>query len=97
MTVVLGLLSLLVLGGALVTLGVAIAPLGGPLPESGAHGPGNPRGRYQAGDNVDVWHAGKWYPGRIQAVGTDHYFINYDGFSISWHEWVDSTRLRPRR
>jgi hypothetical protein len=32
----------------------------------------------------------------IHAVGESSYFVTYDGFSKSWHEWVDASRLRAK-
>lgn len=80
-----------------VTLLLSTAPVRGPVNRTVERGPSDPRGVFSAGQEVDVWHAGKWYPGRVQSAASDQYFVNYDGFSKSWYEWVDATRLRPRR
>lgn len=58
-------------------------------------GPGNAGAHYRAGQAVEIWQNHRWLPGKIQAVGDGHYFVFYDGFSVSWNEWVDVTRLRP--
>jgi hypothetical protein len=92
-----GLASLGVVLLAVGVLVVSLVPTRGPVDQSSEHGPGDPRAVFSAGEAVEIWHAGKWYPGRIQSAAHAQYFVNYDGFSKSWYEWVDATRLRPRR
>lgn len=88
-------LGVVVLAAAALIL--SLAPVRGPVNHAVEHGPADPRGVFSAGQAVDIWHAGKWYPGRIHSAANEQYFINYDGFSISWYEWVDASRLRARR
>jgi len=59
-------------------------------------GPGDPAGRYAAGAPVFAWHDGRWYPAHVHSTTEERYFVTYDDFSISWHEWVSARRLRPR-
>lgn len=80
--------------GALV---LSLAPVRGPINQKVEHGPADPRGVFRAGQAVDIWHAGKWYPGKVHSAANEQYLINYDGFSISWYEWVDASQLRARR
>jgi hypothetical protein len=75
---------------------VSLVPTRGPVNRSREQGPADPRGVFRAGEAVEIWHAGKWYPGRIQSAADAAYFVNYDGFSKSWYEWVDARRLRRR-
>ena len=75
----------------------SLVPARGPVNQSVGRGPAAPGGVFRSGQAVEIWHAGKWYPGRIQSAADSQYFVNYDGFSRSWYEWVDATRLRPRR
>jgi hypothetical protein len=82
---------------AAISLILALVPVRGRMEQSVEHGPADPRGVFRAGQPVDIWHAGKWYPGRIQSAESMQYFVNYDGFSKSWYEWVDASRLRARR
>jgi hypothetical protein len=89
----------LALGLGAIGLGVVVIVLGpfrDPPPVSAERGPGDPTAVYQAEQRVDIWHAGRWYPGVIHAVGESSYFVTYDGFSKSWHEWVDASRLRAK-
>ncbi len=91
-------LGAVVVGGAVALSTMIAAPTdGGGPPTSLApvqHGPGDRGAVYRAEQAVEVWHAGKWYRGRVHAVGNDGYFVTFDGFSKSWHEWVDASRLR---
>jgi hypothetical protein len=57
-------------------------------------GPGNPGARYRAKQEVEAWHDGRWYRARVHSASGERYFITYDGFSISWNEWVSARRLR---
>jgi hypothetical protein len=75
----------------------ALVPFPGPVNQKVEHGPADPRGVFRAGQAVEVWHAGKWYGGRVQSAANDQYFVNYNGFSRSWYEWVDASRLRARK
>lgn len=59
-------------------------------------GPGDPQTRYAVGAAVFAWHDGRWYPAHVHSTTEERYFITYDDFSISWHEWVSGRRLRPR-
>jgi hypothetical protein len=79
--------------GALI---VSLVPTEGPVSQSKEQGPADPQAVFRAGEAIEIWHAGKWYPGRVQATADAEYFVNYDGFSKSWYEWVDATRLRRR-
>ena len=88
--------SLLVIAAVMVAFGFAL--VGGPprAVEDPDSGPGRTDASYEAGQAVDIWHDGRWLPGRIQSVGNGRYFVFYDGFSISWNEWVGAARLRPQ-
>jgi hypothetical protein len=77
-------------------LGVSLFPSSvTPWAES-ADGPGNPSLVYSANQPVQAWHDDRWYPARIHSASNDRYFITYDNFSTSWHEWVTARRLRAR-
>jgi len=84
---------LLALGAALVVpmLPKAEAPAG-----DADDGPGSPSATYRAEQAVDAWHDGRWYPAHVHSANAGRYFITYDDFSISWHEWVGARRLRKR-
>jgi hypothetical protein len=88
-------LALAVLVAFGVTFGLALLPRGAGS-ESADDGPGDPRATYRAEQGVEAWHAGRWYPAHVHSAGAGRYFITYDDFSISWHEWVGARRLRPR-
>jgi hypothetical protein len=88
-------LALGILGAFGLTFGLTLVPR--PAPSDIADdGPGDPHGRYEANQAVLAWHAGRWYPAHVQSASPDRYFITYDDFSISWHEWVTARRLRRR-
>jgi hypothetical protein len=74
---------------------VALVPRGTPS-DTADDGPGNPALTYRAEQPVEAWHAGRWYPAHVHSAAAARYFITYDDFSISWHEWVTARRLRPR-
>jgi hypothetical protein len=73
-----------------------VAVLRRPPAETADDGPGDPNRSYHADQAVDAWHDGSWYPAHVHAAGARRYFITYDGFSISWNEWVTARRLRKR-
>jgi hypothetical protein len=53
---------------------------------------------YAEGEGVFVLWRQSWYAGTIKEVrGDGTYFIGYDGYSSSWDEEVDTSRLRKRR
>lgn len=63
-----------------------------------ASGPGNPTATYHAGQSVDVYYGSSWWPGTIKEVKAGgSYRIGYDGWSSSWDEDVNATRLRERQ
>jgi hypothetical protein len=93
----LGVASLGVVLIATAALIVSLVPARGPVSQSVERGPADPRGAFRSGQPVEIWHAGTWYSGRIQSAAGGQYFVNYEGFSKSWYEWVDATRLRARR
>ena len=67
-----------------------------PHPSADAElGPGRSDARYDAGQAVEIWQDGRWLPGKVQSVSDGRYFVFYDGFSVSWNEWVGPARLRP--
>jgi hypothetical protein len=72
-----------------------IAVLGRTSTAGADDGPGNPSSRYRAKQEVDAWHEGRWYRARVHSASGERYFITYDGFSVSWNEWVSARRLRP--
>ncbi|HWP09735.1 MAG TPA: hypothetical protein VNN72_28530 [Polyangiaceae bacterium] len=76
-----------------VTFGLTLVPRAAPS-ENADDGPGDPRATYQAEQSVEAWHAGRWYPAHVHSTSGNRYFITYDDFSISWHEWVTARRLR---
>jgi hypothetical protein len=82
--------------GVLAAFGVAFgaAVLGRPPSAADNDGPGNVNQRYRAGQAVEAWHEGRWYPAHVQSVSGGRYFITYDGFSVSWNEWVGPQGLR---
>ena len=88
-------LALVVLAAFGVTFGLTLLPRPAPsdLPDDG---PGDVRARYRAEQAVEAWHDGRWYPAHVHSASADRYFITYDDFSISWHEWVTARRLRKR-
>jgi len=88
-------LALAVLVAFGVAFGISLVPRATPS-ESADDGPGDPRATYEAEQGVNAWHAGRWYPAHVHSVAGDRYFITYDDFSISWHEWVTSRPLRRR-
>jgi hypothetical protein len=88
-------LALGVLAAFGLTFGLTLIPR--PAPSDLADdGPGDPRATYRAKQSVEAWHAGRWYPAHVHSATGDRYFITYDDFSISWHEWVTARRLRKR-
>ena len=89
------LLALGILGAFGLTFGLTLVPR--PTASNIADdGPGDPRERYEAKQAVQAWHDGRWYPAHVQSASGARYFITYDDFSISWHEWVTARRLRRR-
>ncbi len=76
-------------------LGFAILPKAAAPVET--DGPGNPGATYRADQPVFAWHDGRWYPAHVHSADGGRYFITYDEFSISWHEWVTARRLRQRK
>ena len=89
------LVALAVLGIFMATAGVAFFAQPDRL-EAADDGPGDPQGRYEAGAAVLAWHDGRWYPAHVHSTTEERYFVTYDDFSISWHEWVSARRLRQR-
>jgi hypothetical protein len=86
--------ALLVIVGVMLSFGFALLM---PAPQrvaSPERGPGRTDDHYEAGQPVEIWHKDRWLPGKIQAVGDGRYFVFYDGFSVSWNEWVTAARLR---
>ncbi len=67
-----------------------------PSTASAEDGPGDPRATYRPRQSVEAWHAGRWYPAHVHSASADRYFITYDGFSVSWNEWVSARRLKKR-
>lgn len=91
-----GLLASVVVLLALGVTGVlAIMPKPAPSPDAD-EGPGNAAATYRPEQPVNAWHAGRWYPAHVHAAAAGRYFITYDDFSISWHEWVSAKRLQNR-
>lgn len=89
----------LVVVALFVVAGIAAASFAfGPRSEVSDTGPGDPTVTYVAGEQVLVFHDGRFYPGRVLAVH-EHapertYHVGYDGFSASWNEWVTGRRLK---
>jgi hypothetical protein len=54
--------------------------------------------QYQQGAPVEILWGASWYDGTVKEVlGGGEYLVGYDGYSSSWDEVVDATRLKPRR
>jgi hypothetical protein len=85
-----------VLSGAALALRGAASPSATYAPPLDENGSGDPNLVYAVEQKVDIWHVGRWYPGRIRTVSGARYFITYDGYSESWDEWVTAKRLRPQ-
>ncbi len=49
---------------------------------------------YRPGDAVSVKWSGGWFPGRILRTEGGRYFVSYDGYPESSHEWVNADRLQ---
>jgi hypothetical protein len=93
-----GLLASLALLLALGATGLfALLPKSEPPASEADDGPGNPSASYHAEQAVDAWHGDRWYPAHVHSANGGRYFITYDDFSISWHEWVGARRLRKRK
>jgi len=92
--------ALLLACAVLVAVGLsfafALAPRNDSPSPAADDGPGNPASTYSAEQPVEAWHAGRWYPAHVHSAASARYFITYDDFSTSWHEWVTARRLRPR-
>jgi hypothetical protein len=53
------------------------------------------KGRWKAGDRVDInWHGG-WHQGRVLSVTGALYRVHYLGWGANWDESVPASRLRP--
>jgi hypothetical protein len=91
------LLSLAILLALGLSFSIALIPKQGAPSSAADEGPGNPNATYRAEQAVQAWHAGQWYPAHVHSASAGRYFITYDGFSISWHEWVTARRLRPSK
>jgi len=89
-------LALAVLLALGLAFGIALVPKGQAPSAEVDDGPGNPDQRYGAEQAVEAWHGGRWYPAHVHSAGAGRYFITYDGYSISWNEWVTARRLRRR-
>jgi len=46
------------------------------------------------GQKIDIQWGGSWWPGVITAQSGGQFLVHYDGWSSSWDEWVDSSRIR---
>jgi hypothetical protein len=89
-------LSLAILLALGLSFAIAMLPKGQAPSPTADDGPGDPSLAYRAEQPVDAWHAGRWYPAHVHSASAGRYFVTYDGFSISWNEWVTARRLRPR-
>lgn len=89
-------LALVVLLGVGAAFAVAFFPRAHDPSLEADDGPSNPNVTYRANQAVEAWHDGRWYPAHIHSASGARYFITYDNFSISWHEWVTARRLRRR-
>ncbi|HSU41909.1 MAG TPA: hypothetical protein VLJ38_20155 [Polyangiaceae bacterium] len=85
-----------VLVGIGLSFALAVAPRSDSPSPTADDGPSDPAATYRAEQPVEAWHAGHWYPAHVHSAAAARYFITYDDFSISWHEWVTARRLRPR-
>jgi len=52
---------------------------------------------YQKGSRVEVFSSNKWYKGEIIAADGDRYRVHYDGYTETWDEWVEASRLRKEQ
>lgn len=55
---------------------------------------GSPAATYQAGEQVQIFWEGRWWPGRILEAEGGRYKIRYDGYDEQWDEWVTAERLQ---
>jgi hypothetical protein len=92
--------ALLLACAVLVAIGASFAfaliPRNGVPSPAADDGPSDPTASYRPEQPVEAWHAGRWYPAHVHSAASARYFITYDDFSVSWHEWVTARRLRPR-
>lgn len=51
---------------------------------------------FSAGDEVEVKWKGSWYPASVLETKGNKYKIHYDGYSDSWDEWIDPSRIRAK-
>jgi hypothetical protein len=57
----------------------------------------DPSARYVEGEPVDIFWGSRWWPGKVVSVPSEgRYHVSYDGWSASYDETVDATRLRRR-
>ena len=78
------------------SFGLSLVPKNQSPSPAADDGPSDPSLTYEPEEPVEAWHAGRWYPAHVHSAAAGRYFITYDDFSISWHEWVTARRLRPR-
>lgn len=49
---------------------------------------------FKRGENVQILWKGKYYPGSITSLKGSNYCITYKGYSKSWDECVNPSRIR---
>jgi hypothetical protein len=62
--------------------------------DSGGSAASTATGAWKAGDKVDVNWNGSWWQGSVLSVDSGKYKVHYTGWSASWDETVDASRLR---
>jgi hypothetical protein len=53
-------------------------------------------GGFAPGTSVSVKWQGKWYPATVRRAWYGLHFIQYDGYSGEWNEWVAPKNIRKR-
>lgn len=51
------------------------------------------RNQFYVGDHVSVLWNGKYYPSTVLNTNGNQYYIHYDGYSNTYDEWVDLSRI----
>ena len=76
---------------------VSRARLRGELPPPPAAAPKPSAAGLAAGQLIEVEWNGSWYKAKVLEIrkADGHAFIQYDGYSASWNEWVPPARMRP--
>jgi len=54
----------------------------------------DPQYAVPAARDIEIYWGGSWYPGQIIETRGDSFHVRYAGWSASYDEWVDRSRLR---